>query len=286
MWLSQFEAVSGSNATTQQTALSILNDANNIDLALNAFAGSIAATIPPNIGGNNTALAQQMIAGVRSGNTDQTFSSLIVEAETNEVNQFEQMATSAQDASIQSFAAGILPTLQADLAAAQGTSTLPPVSSTPSSATLSSTDLNTLETYYSIDLMERFLGQLTDFVTTNNSVALYSAKLIGDHEGANVGLGAYAASTGTYLPASISSSNVGMVDTVINKLKTVKPRNSSRYDKVYLNQMIMGHTQALQFTENVIATTTNPELEQFALNVKPTIWMHRLAAQTIQRSLT
>ena len=37
--------------------------------------------------------------------------------------------------------------------------------------------------------------------------------------------------------------------------------------------MIMGHTQALQCTANVIATTQNPVLHQFAINVQPTIWI-------------
>lgn len=284
LFLTQFEALSGSSATTQQTALSILNDANNVDLALNGFAGSIAVTIPPNIAGNSAIVAQQMIAGVRSGSTDQTFSSLIVQAETNEVNQFQQMATGAQDPSIRSFAAGILPTLQADLAAAQGTITLPLASNTASSATLSSTDLNTLATYYSINIMERFLGQLTTFVTTRDSVALYSEKLIDDHEGANVELGAYAASTQTYVPAAMSAGNVPMADMVINAINSVHGQNSHRYNVVYLQQMIMGHTQALKFSAGVIATTTNPTLKQFAQNVFSTVWMHRLAAQTVIHS--
>ncbi len=285
LFLTQFEVSSGTNAATQQTANSILNDARNVELALNVFANGLAVTLPPNIEGNDQALAQQMIAGVRAGNVDQTYSSLIIQAETAQVNEFQQMATSAQTASIQSFAAGILPTVQADLAAAQGTGTLPPVSNTPSSTMLSSSDLSTLETYYSIDLMERFLAQMTLFVTNRNGIAQYAAKLIGDHEGANIGLGAYANSTGTYLPAAISASNAGMTDTVIAALGAPGAKGTLKYERVYLNQMIMGHTAALQYTRSAIATTTNPDLKQFEINVYSTIFIHRLAAVTLRQRL-
>src|SRR5262249_23700797 len=71
LFLTQFEALSGSDASLQQTALSILNDSRDIDLALNTFAGGVAVTLPANVAGTNQALAQQMIAAVRSGNADQ-----------------------------------------------------------------------------------------------------------------------------------------------------------------------------------------------------------------------
>ncbi len=286
IFLTQFEDLSGSNPATQQTATSILNDSRNVGLALDGFASGLGVTLPGNITGNAQSIAQQMISGYRGGNTDQTYSSLIIQAESSLVAQFQQMASGAQDPALRSFAASMLPTLQADLAAAQGTGTLAPVSSNPSSTTLDSSDLTTIETYYSIDAMESFLGQLTLLVTTNHAVSQYSAKLIGDHEQGNVTLGMYAASTGTYLPAAISAGNAPMATTVIAALHTVRPRSSSYYDLVYLKQMIMGHTAALKYTQTVVATAQNPVVKQFAINVGPTIYMHLLAARTTYYNLT
>jgi predicted outer membrane protein len=283
LFLSQFEALSGSNSATQQLATSLLNDARNVELALNGFAGGEGVILPGNIAGSDQILAQQMIAGVRGGSTDQTFSILIVQAEASLVVQFEQMAIGAQDEELRAFAASVLPTLQADLAAVQGTGSLEPMSEMASSQTLNSSDLSTLETFYSINLMERFLGQLTVLVTTRSPIALYSAKLIGDHEQGILGLGAYAANTATYLPASIPAMDASMVTSIIAALGSPRVRNSSRYDRVYLQQMVIGHSDALGYTRSVIATAQNPVLRQFAINVEPTINMHLLTARVLAR---
>jgi predicted outer membrane protein len=285
IFLTQMEVLSGSNPAVQQTAASILNDARNVELALNAFAGGLGVTLPPNIAGYNQVLARQMISGVRTGSVDPTYSSLIVQAETSLVAQFQQMATSAQDPSVRSFAAGVLPTVQSDLGAALGIISLPPVSDSASSDSLDSSDLSTLETYYSIDQMEHFLGQLTTLFTPRTRVVQYAAKLIGDHESANIGLGVYAAATGTYLPASISSADVPMASTVVAALNVVPGGNTTPYDRVYLRQMIMGHTAALQFTYQTIATTQNPVLKQFATNVEPTVNMLLQVARLLQSDL-
>lgn len=282
LFLTQFEALSGSDPSTQQTALSILNDSRNIDMALNGFAGGVAVTVPVNVVGTDQFLAQQMIAAAKAGDVDQAYSSLIVQAEASLAGQLQQMATGAQDASFRAFAASVLPTVQADLAAAQGTGTLAPVGTTPSSATLDSGDLDTLSTYYAINIMERFLGQMTLLVTNRQPIGLYAAKLIGDHEGGALFLGSYAASTGTYLPASIPAADAPMADSLVAALRTTRPRNTSRYDSLYIREMIAGHTQALQFTDQVLATSQNPVLKQFAVNVQPTINMHRLAAKALR----
>lgn len=285
LFLTQFEALSGTDATTRQLAASIMNDARNVELALNAFAGGtgIGVGLPGNATGNDQVLAQQMIAGVKAGNVDSTFSTLIVQAEQSMVAQFQAMATGAQDPALRVFAAGVLPTEQADLAAAQGTGTLAPVSGTPSSTTLDASDLSTLSTFYAINVMERFLGQMTVLVTAKQPVSLYAAKLIGDHGQGVVGLGAYAATTGTYLPPTIPASDSAMASTVVAALGSTRPGRSNRYDAVYLKQMIMGHSAALQYTKTVIATAQNPVLKQFAVNVAPTIYMHLLTARMLYR---
>lgn len=282
-FLTQFEALSGTDQATQQLSLSILNDARNVDMALNGFAGGIAVTLPGNIAGADQVLARQMIAAARGGNVDAAFSGLIVQATSNLVGRLDQMATTAQDASLRSFASGLLPTVQADLAAAQGTGTLAPVGTVATSSTLNASDLTTLSTYYAINVMERFLGQMTALVTNRNPIALYSAKLIGDHEGGTLALGGYAASTGTYLPASIPSADAPMAADIVAALRTVRPRNTGRYDRIYLREMIKGHSGALELTSQVIETTQNPTLKQFALNVQPTIDMHLVSAKTLFR---
>lgn len=285
LFLAQFAALSGTNPSTRQLATSILNDARNVDQSLDAFAGGLSITLPGGVAGSDQTLAKQMISAGRSRGTDQAFSSLIVLAETNLINRLQGLANGAQDASIRAQASGLLPTVQADLAAAQGAGSLAPVGSTATSTTLSTSDLSTLSTYYSINAMERFLGQLTLLVTRRPDVAQYSAKLIGDHEGAMTTLGAYATSTGTYLPASIPSADAPMARDIVDSLGPLQTRSMGRYDTVYLRQMIKGHTLALAFTKQVIATSQNPVLKQFASDVAPTIYIHRLAASAILKGI-
>jgi predicted outer membrane protein len=222
-----------------------------------------------------------MISGVKAGNTDQTYSGVIVQAENTLVARLQRMATGAQDASVRSFAAGLLPTVEADQAAANGTGALAPVGSTPSSSTLSSTDLTDVETFYSMNLMEVFLGQLTTLVTTHYRDLLYAEKLMGDHEGANVSLGTYAASTGTYLPAAIDSDDAPAAMGVVAALGKTGGKNSAGYDRVYFQTMIQGHTMALQFCNTLIDTTQDPNLEQFAVNIVPTVVLHRMGAHVL-----
>jgi len=283
LFLSQFEALSGTDAATQQLATSLLNDARNVELALNGFAAGEAVILPGNIVGNDQLLAQQMIAAVRAGDVDQAFSTLIVQAQTSLLGQFQTMAVAAQDQDIREFATSVIPTLQNDLDAVLGTATLAPVSEVASSTTLDANDLNTTATYYAINIMERFLGQLTALVTTRRPIGLYAAKLIGDHQGGLLALGSYAASTSTYLPAMIPSADAPMADAVVAALGRRPTRGSARYDRVYLKEMIMGHFAALKFTDSVVASAQNPTIRQFAANVGPTINMHLVTARTLYR---
>jgi putative membrane protein len=285
VYLTQFGDLSGSNATTQQTGTSILNDTRHVDLALDEFAANEAVTLPSGFANNYVILAQAMIAGVQAGSADQTFTKLIVAAEASEFMQFDHMAHSATDPAVRAFAASVLPTVQSDLAAARGTITLPPVSNVPSSATLNSSNLSTLETYNSVDSMEVFLGELSGLVTKNYGILQYSDKLVIDHGQANVTIGNCAAASGTYLPAAISSGNAPMAQMIIAALPSAKTKSSIPYDRVFLEQMIMGHTQALQFTRQVIMTTQNPAVKQFAIDIAPTIYIHRLVALALLRPL-
>ena len=280
-FLTQFEALSGSNPATQQTATSILNDAGNVDLAMQSFAGSVGVSIPVVIVGNDQIVAQQMISGVKAGNTDQTFSSVIVQAENALVSRLQQMATGAQDPAVRSFAAGLLPTVEADQAAANGTGTLAPVSSTPSSTTLSSTDLSDARDVL-LDGPDGDLPRPAHHAGHDHyRDLLYAEKLMGDHEGGNVTLGTYAATTGTYLPAAIDSADTPAAMTVVAALGATGGKNSAGYDRVYFKQMIMGHTMALQFCDTLIDTTQNPVLKQFAVNVVPTVFLHRMGAHVL-----
>jgi predicted outer membrane protein len=170
---------------------------------------------------------------------------------------------------------------QSDLALLRGlstdTGTPPTTPGGPSSATLSSQDLQTVAKAYSTTIMERFLAQLTATVTRNSSVHSYAEKLISDHEQEAVQIGNYAQATGTYLPASIQGQDV---QTSQGVLSAASRRN---YNVVYLRTMVQTHTQDIQENRQTIATTQNPVLKQYAMDDLGTDFLHRLGAATLLR---
>ncbi len=283
MFLTQLGALSSTNATIQQEAGSILNDARNLDLAMWNLANSLGVNLPADIEGSDTSIAAQAATSVNSSTFDQALLGALNQAGTGLASQLQQMATGAQTASIRSFATTALPIVQADLAAAQasasgtGTSTLAPVSTVPSSTTLGGADLPTLELSYSMNLDERFLAQFTTLVSSNVRVQQYNAKLINDHEMMAVQEGMYAAATGTYLPATITGMNIPMTTMLLNA------SGSSRYDRMYLKQMVAMHTTDLDANNQTLANAQNPVLRTFAAVAAATDVVHRQGASLLLR---
>jgi predicted outer membrane protein len=280
MFLTQLAILKDSRSDVQQNARAILNDTRNVDLQLNQFAQSRGALVPSDLMGADESAARQVVATVNRASFDSTYVSALVQAEQRQVGQIQQDAGSVQDSGLKSLLQAIEPTAAADLSAAQtlqsggGAGALPTPPTSPSSATLSAADLQTLEQSYSGTLNEHFLAQLTDLASQNPNVQTYAEKLISDHEQEDVQLGMYSAATSTYLPASINeASDLQAAQSVLSAV------NRQGYNVVYLRQMVKTHTQDIQNNQQTIATTTNAALKQFAQDDIPTDYLHRAGAQ-------
>jgi hypothetical protein len=279
-FLTQLEVLKGTTSNLQQASLSVLNDARNMDLLADNTASSLGIPIPATLVGSVRTTVQQAVTSLNGGQFEKAFATAMSSVGSMMVSQLQTMQGSGINSSLQTFATTALPIVQADMAALQavangGTSTLPTVSTTPSSSTLSSTDLNTLEASYSTNITERFLGQLTDLASNNLQVQLYGDKLIFDHEMSAIEEGNYAAATGTYLPPSIiSSTDLSSAMQVLNAVPSSSGSSTSSYDRTYLQAMVSGHETDLSNNQQTITTTTNAALKQFAVDDMPTDLMH------------
>ena len=130
--------------------------------------------------------------------------------------------------------------------------------------------------------MEKFLAQFTDLVSNESRVQLYAEKLISDHEMESIQLGMYAVASGSYLPASIQGGEIPTAMKVLSVFSS--STNTSKYDRNYLQTMVRSHTMDLTTSRNTIATTTNPVLNEFAMDDIPTDVMLRQGATLLLRN--
>lgn len=280
-FLTQLEILKGTSSGLQQASLSVLNDARNLDLLAGNVANSLGISIPSDLVGTVRTTVQQAVTQLNGGQFDKAFTSAMSSVGSTMVSSLQTLQASGINATLRTFATTALPIVQTDTAALQtvasgGTSTLPTVSTTPTSSTLSSTDLNSMESSYSTALMERFLGQLTDLASNNLQVQLYGDKLIYDHEQAATQLGNYAAATGTYLPPSITAStDLSTAMQVLNAVPTSSNGGATTsYDRTYLQAMVTTHESDLTNDESTVNTTSNTALKQFAVDDITTALMH------------
>lgn len=283
-FLTQLEILKGTTSNLQQASMSVLNDARNLDLLAYNTANSLGVSLPADLIGNVKTTVMQAVTAVNGGQFEKAYATALSSVGSTMVSQLQMMEGSNINASLRTFATTALPIVQTDIAALQtvangGTSTLPTVSTSPSSSTLSSTDLNTLATSYSTATTERFLGQLTALTSNNLQIRLYGEKLISDHEMQALQISSYAAATGTFLPASITSSaDLSAAMKVLNAVPTSSGGGTTSYDQTYLMGAVSGHIADMTANENTVNTTTNAVLKQFAISDLPTDLMHLNAA--------
>jgi predicted outer membrane protein len=277
MFLTQLEILKGTNATLQQASASVLTDARNLDLLASNVADPLGVPLPEDLQGSTMTTVRQAALAANAGSFDQAYLTAMNTVGTTLVSQLQMLQGSGINSSLSTFATTALPIVQTDTAALKsiasgGSNTLTPVSSSPSSTTLSSTDLSTLESSYSTTNTERFLGQLTDLVSNTLQVQLYGDKLVNDHEQESDTLGRYAAATGTYLPAAIQGNDVTTATQVLGAIVT--SGSTTSYDRSYLQAMVTSHMQDMSSNENTVNTTSNLVLKAFAVGDLPTDLMH------------
>lgn len=279
VFLTQLELFKGTNSNLQQAATSVLTDARNLDMLANNVANSLGVTVPADLQGAMQNTVRTAALAANGGKFDQAFLTAMSTVGSTFVGQLQQLEASST-ASLSTFAATALPIVQADIAAMTtvaggGANPLTPASSTPTSTTLSSTDLNTLESSYSTTITERFLGQLASLVSNTLYVQVYGEKLITDHEQGSLQIGNYAAATGTYLPANITgSTDISSAMQVIGAGPSSSGGSTSAFDRTYLQAMITTHESDLSSDENTIGNSTNFALQRFAISDAYTDLMH------------
>jgi len=283
-FLAQLSMFGSGGSSVQQAALTILNQDRDLDLQLHALADAKGTVVPSDISPSDQPIAQQIVSSVGSSGVDQTtFLNATIQAATQRVSQLQGQVSAAQDADVKTFLQSDLALAQSHLAIEQallaGSSSAvgSAPSTTPSSTSLNSTDLQILESSYSTTLTERFLAQFTDLESDNSKVQKYAEKLIDDHEQEALEIGRYASATSTYLPANIQGMNVQ------TSVKVLSAANRRRYDTNYLSTMVRSHTMDIQDNRQTLVSTQNPTLLQFATDDIPTDFLHRSGAQFLLR---
>jgi predicted outer membrane protein len=283
-FVDQLALLQGPYAGAAATEQVMLNHTRDLDLALHSVADENGIPLPADVMGADQTAAQGVVAALGTTNFPAAYLDAAFQGQVHVIGDLQLMASGASDPNLQAAAAAALPAAQADLgsivALGSGTVTAPTsLPAGPVSATLNSSDVQTLTQDSSTTVMEHFLAQLTALQTRNGNVQQYAEKLMSDHEQEAVQLGNYAQATGTYVPAGITQpQDLQETDQVLRSV------NRGNYDRVYLETMVRSHTQDIQSNQQTIATTQNPVLKQFSVDDIPTDFLHRLGAAVLLRN--
>lgn len=111
------------------------------------------------------------------------------------------------------------------------------------------------------------LGQMATERAANADVKKFGQRMVDDHTKANKELVRVADQKKIVVPSELDKKHQGVIDELA-KLK------GADFDRVYLQHMVKGHTEAVQLFENQAKNGRDAELKTFAANTLPTIKEH------------
>ena len=129
-----------------------------------------------------------------------------------------------------------------------------------------------------IDMVEANLGQLAQNVSENQQVKDYAQTLVTDHTKDFDDLHAAAQQASLTLPDAIDAAhNKSMIDP-FQKLK------GAAFDRKYVQEMVAGHTHALEMYRKEAEDAQNPAIKSYAENAIPVLEKHLAGAKDLDLS--
>lgn len=118
------------------------------------------------------------------------------------------------------------------------------------------------------DMVEANLGQLAENVASSQDVKQYGQMLASDHTSDYQQLSNVASQTSLNLPNAIDAQHNKMMIDPFQKLK------GAAFDHKYIQEMIAGHTKAIEIYKNEAANAENSTVKSYAEEALPVLQKH------------
>jgi len=140
------------------------------------------------------------------------------------------------------------------------------------------TDQQFVEFAAQTDMVEANLGQLASTAASAQPVKDYGQMLMTDHTADMQQLSTAAQKAGLNVPNAIDSEhNKTMIDP-FQKLK------GTAFDRRYIQEMITGHTKAIEIYKKEAADAQSPDLKSYAQEALPTLQKHLSGAKDLEKT--
>jgi putative membrane protein len=127
------------------------------------------------------------------------------------------------------------------------------------------------------DMMEANLGQLAATQASAEGVKDYAQMLVADHTNDYTQLSTMASKANFEIPKGLDAAHDKMI-APFKKLKGVA------FDRHYIEEMIAGHTKAIQVYTKEASDAQSADLKAYASQALPTLQKHLDAAKTLSQA--
>lgn len=128
------------------------------------------------------------------------------------------------------------------------------------------------------DMVEANLGQLAATTASSQPVKDYAQTLVTDHTADMQQLSAAAQKANLNVPSAIDAEhNKAMIDP-FQKLK------GAAFDRRYIQEMIAGHTKAIELYKKEAADAQSPDLKSYAQQALPVLEKHLSGAKDLEKA--
>ncbi len=131
---------------------------------------------------------------------------------------------------------------------------------------------------YSGGMLEIQLGKLAQQKASSEKVKQFGERMVADHSNANKELKDIADKNNISLPDNMLDENKDVYDK-LNKY------NGAKFDKEYMDQMVMDHKKVISDFEGAVKNADNQDIKQWVINTLPTVKQHLKMAEQIRKSL-
>lgn len=128
------------------------------------------------------------------------------------------------------------------------------------------------------DMVEANLGQLAQTVSDNQQVKDYGQTLVTDHTQDYQQLSDMAKQAGLNVPNAIDAEHNKMMIDPFQKLK------GGAFDHKYIQEMVAGHTKAIEMYKKEAADAQNAQVKTYAQNALPVLEKHLAAAKDLEHA--
>lgn len=154
---------------------------------------------------------------------------------------------------------------------------LPALAQSKAAAKGGMTDQQFIDMAAQTDMIEAHLGQMAQDAGASDQVKQYAQMLVTDHTADYQQLKTLAAQANLTVPSAIDADKYKAMIAPFEKLK------GAAFDKKYAQEMVAGHTKALEVYKKEAASAENPEVRSYASATEPVLEKHLSDAKDLTK---